>query len=194
VSILILTDQLNRRSLGLLVLDVLGVKLPDFGSYWLRVPDGQVVGEDTLADQATTFLKNWEPRMLSVLRIMVGLLFMQHGLQKLIDFPPAANPRPYVLMSLVPGLAGILEGVGGLLITIGLFTRWVAFILSGQMAFAYFMSHAPKGFFPITNGGNGGELAIVYCFVFLYFALAGGGPWSLDNLRAPGSGCSPARR
>jgi putative oxidoreductase len=150
------------------------------------------LGEGTLADQATTFLKNWEPRMLSALRIMVGLLFMQHGLQKLFDFPPAANPRPYVLMSLVPGVAGILEGVGGLLITIGLFTRLVAFILSGQMAFAYFISHAPKGFFPITNGGNGGELAIVYCFIFLYLALAGGGPWGLDNLR--GSGRSPARR
>src|SRR4029077_4771441 len=150
----------------------------------LRVRDDQVIGEGTLADQVTTFLKNWEPRMLSVLRIMVGLLFMQHGLQKLFDFPPAANPRPYVLMSLVPGLAGILEGVGGLLITIGLFTRLVAFILSGQMAFAYFMSHAPRGFFPITNGGNAGELAIVYCFVFLYFFFVGAGVWSLDQLRS----------
>ena len=123
----------------------------------------------------------WEPRLLSILRIMVGLLYMQHGLNKLFDFPPSANPRPYVLMTLVPGLAGILESVGGLLVTVGLFTRVAAFILSGEMAFAFFMSHLPRGFFPYSNGGS---LAVLYCFVFLYLTFAGGGPWALDRLRA----------
>jgi putative oxidoreductase len=125
-------------------------------------------------------LGRWQPRLLSVLRIMVGLLFLQHGFSKVFGFPPSANPRPYVLMTLVPGLAGILELVGGALVTVGLFTRVVAFILSGEMAFAYFMAHAPRGFIPYVNDG---ELAVVYCFVFLYLAFAGGGPWSLDRLR-----------
>jgi putative oxidoreductase len=126
----------------------------------------------------------WEPRVLSILRIMVGLLYMQHGLNKIFAFPPGpptANPRPYVLMSLVPGLAGILETVGGLLVTIGLFTRIAAFILSGEMAFAYFMAHAPRGFFPFTNNG---DLPILFCFVFLYLAFAGAGVWALDRGRA----------
>jgi putative oxidoreductase len=122
----------------------------------------------------------WEPRVLSVLRIMVGLLFLEHGLSKIFGFPPSANPRPYVLMTLVPGLAGILELVGGLLVTVGLFTRIAAFILSGEMAVAYFMAHAPRGFFPYANGGS---LAVLYCFVFLYLAFAGGGPWALDRMR-----------
>jgi putative oxidoreductase len=86
------------------------------------------------------------------------------------------------LFTLSPGLAGILEVVGGLLIVFGLFTRPVAFLLSGQMAVAYFMAHAPRGFFPLQNGGNGGELAILYCFVFLYFFVVGAGVWSLDQL------------
>jgi putative oxidoreductase len=122
----------------------------------------------------------WEPRILSILRIMTGLLFLQHGMSKVFGFPPSANPRPYVVMTLVPGLAGLLELVGGALIAVGLFTRLVAFILSGEMAFAYFMSHAPRGFFPY---GNAGELAVMYCFVFLYFAFAGPGAWSLDGMR-----------
>ena len=129
-------------------------------------------------------LLNWQPRMLSVLRIMTGLIFMEHGLQKIFDFPPSANPRPYVLISLVPGLAGILEGLGGALITVGLFTRVVAFFLSGEMAVAYFMSHAPRAFYPILNGG---DAAILYCFVFLYLAIAGGGAWSVDQIRSPGA-------
>ena len=83
-------------------------------------------------------------------------------------------PRPFELFTLVPGLAGIMELVGGVLIVLGLFTRPVAFLLSGEMAFAYFMSHAPRGFFPISMGGNGGELAILYCFIFLYFCLCRG--------------------
>jgi putative oxidoreductase len=94
------------------------------------------------------------------------------------------------VFTLNPGLQGILELVGGLLLALGLFTRTVAFILAGNMAVAYFMAHAPRGFFPLLNGG---ELAIVYCFVFLYFWLAGGGEWSFDRLRAPASAVSPSR-
>ena len=87
---------------------------------------------------------------------------------------------PAHAVSLVPGLAGILEVVGGVLLVLGLFTRPVAFILSGEMAFAYFMAHAPQGFFPLLNRG---ELAVLYCFLFFYFFVAGGGAWSLDRLR-----------
>jgi len=132
----------------------------------------------------TSLRLTWEPRMLSILRIMVGLLFMEHGTQKIFDFPPRPQARPFELFTLVPGVAGVLELVGGILIAIGLFTRPVAFILSGEMAFAYFMSHAPRGFFPIGMGGNGGGLAIVYCFVFLYFFFVGAGAWSLDQVLA----------
>jgi putative oxidoreductase len=124
----------------------------------------------------------WGPRALSVLRIVVGLLYLEHGTQKIFNFPPRPQAPPFELLTLVPGLSGVLELVGGILIVLGLFTRPVAFILSGEMAFAYFMSHAPRGFFPISTGGNGGELAIVYCFAFLYFFFVGAGAWSLDNL------------
>jgi putative oxidoreductase len=125
----------------------------------------------------------WQPRALSLLRIVVGLLFLQHGLNKFFGFPTSPLPHhPYVLLSLVPGLAGILEVFGSVLIALGLFTRPVAFILSGEMAFAYFMAHFPRSFFPLSNGGEG---AVFYCFVFLYFFVAGGGVWSLDQLRAP---------
>ena len=136
-----------------------------------------------MSDWATMRL-TWEPRMLSILRIMVGLLYLEHGTSKIFNFPAAATPRPYVLFTLVPGLAGLLELIGGALIVLGLFTRPVALLLSGEMAFAYFMSHAPHGFFPIAvpNGGNGGELAIVYCFIFLYFFIVGAGVWSVDQL------------
>jgi putative oxidoreductase len=124
----------------------------------------------------------WDTLMLSVLRIVVGLLYLEHGTQKIFNFPPRPNPRPFELFTIVPGLAGVLELGGGILIVLGLFTRPVAFILSGEMAFAYFMSHAPRGFFPISMGGNGGELAILYCFTFLYFAFVGAGALSLDRL------------
>ena len=124
----------------------------------------------------------WPARMLSVLRIMTGLLFMEHGTQKLLGFPPAANPGPG-LFSLL-GLQGILELAGGLLILLGLFTRPVAFILAGDMAVAYFMAHAPRAFFPTLNGG---DAAILYCFVFLYLAVAGAGVWSVDQLRHRGA-------
>jgi putative oxidoreductase len=120
----------------------------------------------------------WVPRVLSVLRIVVGLLFLEHGAQKIFGFPPSAAPGP-ALLSLM-GIQGIIEVVGGALIVLGFFTRPVAFILCGDMAVAYFMSHFPNSFFPITNRG---DAAILYCFVFLYLAAAGGGPWSLDASR-----------
>ena len=143
-----------------------------------------------MSDLATLRL-TWEPRMLSILRMMVGLLYMEHGLAKVLGFPHQPNHAPYALFNLNPGLQGLLELVGGLLLALGLFTRTVAFILAGNMAVAYFMAHAPRGFFPLLNGG---ELAIVYCFVFLYFWVAGGGEWSLDRLRTPASSAlSPSR-
>jgi putative oxidoreductase len=120
----------------------------------------------------------WAPRVLVVLRVMVGLLFLEHGTQKLFGFPPSANAGP-ALFSLM-GVQACLEFFGGILLVIGLFTRPVAFILCGDMAVAYFMSHAPGSFFPILNRG---EAAILYCFTFLYLSVAGGGPWSLDASR-----------
>jgi putative oxidoreductase len=119
----------------------------------------------------------WAPRVLSIVRIVAALIFMEHGTQKLLGFPPSANPAP-ALISL-SGLGAILELVGGALLVLGLFTRPVAFILSGEMAFAYWMAHAPRSFFPVLNGG---DAAILYCFLFLYLAFAGGGAWSLDRM------------
>jgi len=118
----------------------------------------------------------WAPRFLSLLRIMTGLLFLQHGTAKILSFPP--SPMAGISLATPGGIAGIFELVGGALIVVGLFTRPVAFILSGLMAVAYFMAHAPQGFFPLLNGG---ELAALYCFVFLYLSAAGGGAWSLDR-------------
>jgi putative oxidoreductase len=127
--------------------------------------------------------QTWEPRLLSILRIVVGLLFLEHGLNKIFGFPLAPIPHhAFVLFSLVPGLAGILETIGGILIVLGLFTRPAAFVLSGEMAFAYFMAHAPHGFFPLQNRG---ESAVFYCFAFLYLWIAGGGAWAIDRLRLP---------
>jgi putative oxidoreductase len=123
--------------------------------------------------------KTWSPRLLSILRIMAALLFLQHGLAKLFGFPHVASFDNLKLASLL-GAAGIIELVGSVLLLIGLFTRPVAFILSGEMAVAYFMSHAPRAFFPILNQG---ELAVLFCFVFFYLAVAGGGVWSLDRMR-----------
>jgi len=115
-------------------------------------------------------LAAWTPLSLSVLRIVTGLLFLEHGTGKLLGFPPSDHAAP-TLFSLI-GVQGVLELVGGFLILIGLFTRPVAFILAGDMAVAYFMAHAPKSFFPTINGG---QLAILFCFVFLFFVFAGGG-------------------
>ncbi len=119
----------------------------------------------------------WAPRLLSVLRIIAAFLFMAHGSQKLFGFPPSPQSAPGPLPPLAL-VGGVLEFFGGLLLLLGLFTRPVAFILSGMMAVAYFMAHAPQGFWPVLNGG---ELAALYCFVFLYLSAAGGGTWSLDN-------------
>ncbi len=118
----------------------------------------------------------WAPRMLAILRIVTTLLFLEHGTQKLFDFPPSEYPAP-ALLSLL-GVAAMLELAGGVLLVLGLFTRPVAFILAGQMAVAYWIAHAPQSFFPALNGG---EPAILFCFVFLYLFVAGGGAWSVDN-------------
>ena len=125
------------------------------------------------------FCRTWSPRLLSVLRIMTALLLLQHGTSKFFSFPHFAAFDNLQFASLL-GAAGVLELVGGVLILIGLFTRPVAFILSGFMAVAYFMAHAPQGFYPMLNQG---ELAILFCFVFLYFSAAGGGEWSVDAAR-----------
>jgi putative oxidoreductase len=124
-------------------------------------------------------LDRFSPYMLAVLRIVTALLFMEHGTQKLFGFPPGSFPQPPLFS--VYGLAGVLELMGGLMILIGVYTRPVAFILAGQMAVAYFMGHAPEGFFPVNNGGDS---AILYCFVFLYFVFAGPGAWSIDGHHA----------
>ena len=117
----------------------------------------------------------WTPRMLSILRIVSGLVFWQHGVQKLLQFP-AARPPPEIYS--LSWFAGLIELVFAPLLIVGLFTRPVAFLLAGEMAFAYWIGHAPRGFYPSVNGGN---LAIMYCFVFLYLAVAGGGIWSADE-------------
>jgi putative oxidoreductase len=127
----------------------------------------------------TERLNRWSPAMLGVLRIVTALIFMEHGTQKLLGFPPGTNPEP-LLVSFF-GFAGLLELVGGLLLLIGLFTRPVAFVLAGEMAAAYLIAHAPQAFFPVNNGG---DAAILYCFVFLYLVFAGPGPWSIDSRRA----------
>lgn len=122
------------------------------------------------------FWTNWQPKILSVLRIIVGFLFLWHGSQKLFDFPTTGKAGE---LSALMAVAGSLEFFGGILIMLGLFTRWTAFVLSGLMAAAYFMAHGMNAFLPLVNKG---ELAVVYCFVFLYLFFAGGGEWSLDNL------------
>ena len=128
----------------------------------------------------STTLSAWAPRALAVLRIVTALIFIEHGTQKLFGFPAGPNAGPVDLMSMM-GLAGVLEAFGGLLILIGLFTRPVAFVLCGMMAVAYFMAHAPQNFYPVNNGGDG---AILYCFVFLYLVFAGPGAWSADAARS----------
>jgi putative oxidoreductase len=121
----------------------------------------------------------WTPRVLSIIRIMFALLFFAHGLVKLSGFPAGAQPGHVALLSLF-GIAGLFEFVGGAFLAIGLFTRPVAILLCGEMAVAYFLVHAPQSFFPSLNGG---ELAILYCFAFLYLGFAGAGPWSIDAVR-----------
>lgn len=135
--------------------------------------------------------RSWAPRLLSVLRIVAAFLFVQYGTAKLVAFPVAIMPGGGTppLFSLL-GLAAVLETFGGLLLLVGLFTRPVAFILSGEMAVAYFYGHAPHGFWTLVNQGLA---AVIFCFLFLYFSASGGGPWSLDALIASrrGSGEPP---
>jgi putative oxidoreductase len=121
-------------------------------------------------------LQSWAPRALSVLRIVTAFLFMMHGSAKLLHVPHQAMFDNLQLVSLM-GLQGVLELVGGALLLIGLFSRPVAFLLCGDMAVAYFMAHWPKNWLPLLNGG---DLAVLFCFVFLYLWLAGPGPWSVD--------------
>ncbi|HEY3623012.1 MAG TPA: DoxX family protein [Roseiarcus sp.] len=120
-------------------------------------------------------METWRPYVLSILRIVVGLLFLEHGLSKVLGFPA---PPPAASLTGLLILAAFLETIGAALFLVGAYTRIVAFILSGEMAFAYFMAHAPRAFYPLVNAG---ELAVIYCFIFLYFAFAGGGPWSVDR-------------
>jgi putative oxidoreductase len=120
----------------------------------------------------------WSPYLLATLRIVTALLLLEHGTQKLLGFPASANPS-LALMSLL-GLQGCLELIGSLLLVSGAFTRAAAFVLSGDMAAAYFMAHLPKSIFPVLNGG---DAAILFCFIFLYLAVAGGGACAVDNLR-----------
>ncbi|HET7267949.1 MAG TPA: DoxX family protein [Oleiagrimonas sp.] len=131
-----------------------------------------------MAGVATSWSKA-APILLSILRIVMGFLFMQHGGDKLLGFPAGDPIESGEIFTITPGLAGLLELVGGFLILIGLFTRPVAFVLSGEMAFAYFMAHFPANHaFPILNGGG---MAVAFCFVFLYLSAAGAGPWSVDR-------------
>ena len=124
------------------------------------------------------FLRPYSPQLLSILRIMSGLLLLQHGTTKYLSIPvgPMNNASPMTMS----GAAGIIELMFGTLLVIGLFTRLSAFICSGMCAVAYFYAHHPRNFFPILNGG---ELAVLYSFVFLYLSAAGGGPWSVDAIR-----------
>ena len=125
-----------------------------------------------------TWLSRWQPQLLAILRIVTGLLFLEHGLSKFFGFPVPfpVQPLPPMLMA-----AGVIEIVAGVLVTIGLFTRLAAFIASGEMAVGYFIMHFPQGFWPLANKG---ESAILFCFVFLYLAAAGAGAWSIDEARS----------
>jgi putative oxidoreductase len=128
------------------------------------------------APSLTTSLDRWAPHVLSILRTVVALLFLQHGLSKLFGFPSPMAPPPLWTME---WFSGVIEFAGGGLLTLGLFMRPAALVMSGEMAVGYFMFHAPRSFFPALNGG---DPAILYCFVFLYLVFAGAGPWSLDAL------------
>ena len=125
---------------------------------------------------------SYAPAMLSILRIMAALIFLEHGTQKLLGFPPGGPPNPPAAMTLL-WFAGMIEMIPGALLALGLYTRTAAFLAAGEMAFAYWIGHAPHGFFPVDNGG---DAAILYCFVFLYVLCAGPGPWSLDAMLGRG--------
>jgi putative oxidoreductase len=128
-----------------------------------------------------TWLQRWQPQLLAVLRIVTGLLFLEHATVKFFAFPapfPMPGPLPSMLIA-----AGAIELIAGILVTLGLFTRLAAFVASGEMAVGYFMGHFPKGFWPVVNMG---EAAILFCFIFLYLAAAGPGAWSVDGARFRG--------
>ncbi len=120
-------------------------------------------------------LQQYSPYMLSIVRIVVALMFFSHGLSKIVGFPGAQVEFALTLH----WFSGVIEFAGGALLALGVFSRSAAFIMSGEMAFAYFLSHAPRGFFPQLNGG---DASILYCFIFFYFVFAGPGPWSVDAL------------
>lgn len=124
-----------------------------------------------------TLLSRWQPQLLALLRIVAGLLFLEHGLMKLFDFPAPQIPGPLPTLLVA---AAVVELVTGVLIVLGLFARLAAFVASGEMAVAYFIGHFPKSFWP---GINQGDAAILYCFIFLYIAAAGAGAWSIDHAR-----------
>jgi len=134
---------------------------------------------------SSAFFDTWAPRALAVLRIVTAFLFLQHGSAKLFGVPHVAYFDNLQVFSLI-GFAGILEVVGGLLLLLGLFTRPTAFILSGEMAFAYFIAHASKGAF-LSPALNMGESAVLFCFIFLFLSVAGAGAWSIDTRRTPRS-------
>jgi putative oxidoreductase len=126
--------------------------------------------------------------MLSLLRIIVGLLFLEHGTQKIFGWPPSTMMPMPVQIGTMLGSAGLIETFGGLAILLGLLTRPVSFLLAGEMAVAYFTSHFPRSFFPVNSGG---DPAVLFCFIFLYFMFAGAGPWSLDAMIAGSGRASP---
>jgi putative oxidoreductase len=127
-------------------------------------------------------LSSWAPYLLSILRIVAAVLFLEHGTQKLFGYPPGQPYTGFPNFSLL-GIAGMLEVAGGFLLLIGLFTRITAFILCGEMAVAYFRAHYPRSFFPINNFG---EITVMMCFFFLYLVAAGPGPWGLDHMLSKG--------
>jgi putative oxidoreductase len=137
---------------------------------------------NTMAFNESAFSATWTPKALALLRIVSGYLFLLHGSAKLLGYPHVAMFDKLQVMSL-PGIAGVIELVGGVLLVLGLFTRPAAFVMSGTMAFAYFIGHASKGnpLFPLLNGG---EAAVLFCFVFLFISAAGPGAWSLGRHRS----------
>lgn len=130
----------------------------------------------------------WTPRVLALLRIVAGLLFLSAGTMKLFGYPPSPTPMPPITLLSEIGIGGVLEVFGGLCIVIGLFTRPVAFVLSGEMAVAYFQFHFPHSFFPTVNNG---VPAVLYCFLFFYLAFAGAGAWSVDEVLGRRAGGRP---
>jgi putative oxidoreductase len=134
-----------------------------------------------------TWLSRWQPQMLAVLRIVVALLFIEHATIKLFGFPPGGQPGLQAAGTFL-WIAGMIEMIAGLMVLVGLFTRLGAFIAAGEMAVAYWMVHAPQSPWPIANGGEG---AILFCFIFLYLAAAGPGAWSVDSARTGSDGRIP---